>query len=212
MLIIEIVTILLSYLLGSISSAILVCRLTGLPDPRTVGSKNPGATNVLRLGGKLRAACVLLGDIIKGVVPVYVASLYFPPWVVSCCWLAVCVGHIWPVFFKFEGGKGVATAFGGLLALHWPIALTTFGVWLTVVGVTRYSSLAAVIAAVSCPILTWYFLDALVASTAFLICSILLYRHKANIFRLLQGQESKVGQKSKPKTEEPLSEEDVIQN
>lgn len=211
MLILEIVAILISYALGSLSSAILVCRLSGLPDPRTVGSKNPGTTNVLRLGGKFLAGCVFAGDAIKGVLPVYLASLFFPLWVVSCCWLAAFLGHVWPVFFRFQGGKGVATAFGGLLALYWPLALSTFGVWLAVAVMTRYSSLAALVSAVVCPILAWWMLDSLVASTAFLICSILMYRHKANIVRLLQGQESKIGQKSHKKSDEKIEERDVIE-
>ncbi|MFO1258017.1 MAG: glycerol-3-phosphate 1-O-acyltransferase PlsY [Gammaproteobacteria bacterium] len=211
MLILEIVVILVSYALGSVSSAILVCRLSGLPDPRTAGSKNPGATNVLRLGGKFLAGCVLAGDVIKGILPVYVASLFFPMWVVSCCWLAAFLGHVWPVFFRFQGGKGVATAFGGLLALHWPLALGTFGVWLAVAMITRYSSLAALLSAIVCPILTWWMLDSLVASTALMISSILLYRHKANIVRLLQGQESKIGQKSNKKLHQRIEEEDVIE-
>lgn len=189
----------------------MVCRLSGLPDPRTVGSKNPGTTNVLRIGGKIRAASVLVGDVLKGVLPVYVASLFCPLWVVSCCWLAAFLGHVWPVFFKFQGGKGVATAFGGLLALYWPLALSIFGVWLSVAALTRYSSLAALVSAVACPFLAWWMLDSLVASTAFLISTILLYRHKGNIVRLLQGQESKIGQKSPQKSGERIDEQDVIE-
>ena len=191
---IELFIIFISYLIGSLSSAIIICKMTGAPDPRTAGSLNPGATNVLRVGGKSRAITVLIGDTLKGFIAVIMAS-YFSEWVVACAFLAVFLGHLFPIFFNFKGGKGVATALGGLLGLAWPIGLIVLGIWLMIVILTRYSSLAAIIAAISAPLITWGWLDSFNASTVFLISTMLLYRHKENFKRLLHGTEPKIGLK-----------------
>ena len=140
------------YLMGSISSAILVCQLFGYPDPRTEGSNNPGATNVLRIGGKPAAALTLLGDVPKGVIPVVIAHyLGLGPFVAALVGTFAFLGHLFPVFFHFQGGKGVATAFGLLFALHWPSGLVAGVVWLLVFALTRISSLASLSAFVVAP-------------------------------------------------------------
>ena len=178
-----------AYLGGSISSAILVCRLFGLPDPRTQGSQNPGATNVMRLGGKPAAALTLAGDILKGVIPVLVARyLELGTLVAALAGFFAFLGHLLPVFFQFRGGKGVATAFGLLFALHWPTGLATGAVWLLVFGVSRISSLASILAFVFMPVWIWFWLP-----TAFpallLMTLVLLGRHHSNIRKMLSGQE-----------------------
>ncbi|MEM6405998.1 MAG: glycerol-3-phosphate 1-O-acyltransferase PlsY, partial [Pseudomonadota bacterium] len=143
-----------AYLLGSVSSAILVCRCFRLPDPRTQGSHNPGATNVLRIGGKLPAAVTLAGDMAKGLIPMLVCHLLdVTPLVFACVGLAVFLGHLYPVFFKFQGGKGVATAMGMDLGLHWLIGLSVIGLWLLVAKVMRVSSLAALISMTLAPLI-----------------------------------------------------------
>ncbi|MBU58123.1 MAG: acyl-phosphate glycerol 3-phosphate acyltransferase [Alcanivorax sp.] len=178
-----------AYLLGSISSAILVCRLFGYPDPRTEGSSNPGATNVLRIGGKPAAALTLLGDVLKGTIPVAVAyglglSAFGAALVGFCAFL----GHLFPVFFQFRGGKGVATAFGLLFPLHWPTGLVAGAVWLAVFALTRISSVASLSAFVAAPISLWFWLPAafwpMVALTA-----IMVFRHRTNLAKLLSGEE-----------------------
>lgn len=178
-----------AYLLGSISSAILVCRVFGYPDPRTEGSSNPGATNVLRIGGKPAAALTLLGDVLKGVVPVLVArALGMTPFAVALVGFCAFIGHLFPVFFQFRGGKGVATAFGLLFPLHWPTGLVAGAVWLAVFGITRISSVASLSAFVAAPIALWFWLPGafwpMVALTV-----IMFIRHRANIAKLLSGEE-----------------------
>lgn len=198
--------ILLSYLLGSIPFAVVVSRLMGLRDPRSFGSGNPGATNVLRTGNKKAAILTLVGDAAKGWVAVFVAAyaanrLALPVEVVAACAVAVFLGHVYSLFLRFKGGKGVATALGVLLALEPWLALVVVATWLLTAYVSRYSSLAAVLAAILAPL--YYLLGAqalwpLHNSYAFaivIISVVLLQRHQQNIARLLQGKESRIGEK-----------------
>lgn len=187
--------IVLGYLAGSISTAILVCRAMGLPDPRSEGSRNPGATNVLRFGGKKAAAITLAGDFLKGLLPVLLAH-----WIgldevgLALTALAAFLGHLYPVFFGFEGGKGVATAFGAMLGLSWPVALAALVTWLFMAFVVRISSLSALTAAVLTPVYAWLF-DLPLAAQAVIMAMVLLliWRHQANIRNLLAGAEDKIG-------------------
>lgn len=193
------VMILFAYLLGSFSSAITFCKLAGLPDPREHGSNNPGATNVLRLGGKTAALGVLMCDILKGMLPVALA-LHFalPPSTVGFVALAACLGHIFPIFFKFKGGKGVATAFGTLLPFGYAISGLTIATWLLVFLLSGYSSLSAVIVSLVLPAFVWWFQPEFTFPIA-LICCFILYRHHENIQRLWRGQEEKIWDKFKAK-------------
>ena len=184
-----------AYLIGSVSSAVLVCQLFKLPDPRFSGSNNPGATNVLRLGGKLPAALVLSFDILKGTIPVWGA--YFlgvePNWLGAIA-VAACLGHIYPVFFHFNGGKAVATAFGALLPIGLSLGGLLIATWAIVVWLTRYSSLGAIITVALAPIYTWLIKPLYTLPVSFLTV-LIIFRHRANIKRLLQGKEPKIGKK-----------------
>lgn len=180
------------YLFGSISSAVIVCRTMGLPDPRTQGSGNPGATNVMRVGGKKAAAITLLGDLLKGLIPVLVLRLIWPEAI--NVWLAAglgaFIGHLYPVFFFFQGGKGVATAIGVLLAWHPILALIVIAIWLVVFAFTKVSSLSALIAAFCAPWIGFILIDNRKVSMMILtMVAMLIYRHKDNIMRLKSGQE-----------------------
>lgn len=188
----------LAYLLGSVSTAIIVCRLLGLPDPRSEGSHNPGTTNVLRLGGKGPAALTLLGDMLKGVVPVLLA-LHFAlePALVSAVGLAAFLGHLYPVFFRFEGGKGVATALGVLLALHWPLGLAVTGLWVVAFAATRISSVGAIAGFVAAPFIAWQLVPAYMLGVVGMSL-LLLARHKPNIIALFKGEERRFGSKKTP--------------
>ena len=189
--------VLLAYLFGSVASAIVVCKALGLPDPRTQGSRNPGATNVLRVGGKGAAAATLLGDVLKGVIPVLVArAVVEGPLVPALAAAAAFLGHLYPVFFGFRGGKGVATAFGALLGLVWMVALAVAATWLVVAKVSRISSLSALAAAVLAPLYTWWLAPepAYLAVTA-AISLLLIWRHRSNIRNLIHGTEGRIGQK-----------------
>lgn len=188
-----------AYLFGSISSAIIVCKLLRLPDPRTTGSRNPGATNVLRLAGKEAALITLLGDLLKGFIPVILAKWYGCDALgLSLILFSAFIGHIYPIFFRFQGGKGVATALGCMLALCWPVAIAWVATWLLVALTTRYSSLAALSASFLTPLYFLYFTQNwLYVATFALITLILIVRHKENISRLAAGTESKIGKKSK---------------
>ncbi|MGL5629623.1 MAG: glycerol-3-phosphate 1-O-acyltransferase PlsY [Plesiomonas shigelloides] len=184
-----------AYLLGSISSAILICRLAGLPDPRETGSGNPGATNVLRLGGRFAALAVLIADVAKGGLPVWLAyKLELAPPVLGIIAIAACLGHIYPIFFHFQGGKGVATAFGAIAPISWDITGLLSGTWLITLLLTGYSSLAAVITALLAPLYVWWFRPEFTFPVAMLSCLILL-RHHENLERLWRGQEPKIWQK-----------------
>jgi len=180
-----------AYLFGSISTAIIVCKLMGLPDPRSQGSGNPGATNVLRVGGKKPAAITLAGDSLKGLLPVLLAQwLEASPMTLALVGLGAFLGHLYPVFFGFRGGKGVATLFGVLFGLHWGVGLATVGTWLFVAKVLKKSSLSALVASLLVPLYIWL----IIPSQEFMIIStlmtVLLYwRHRSNIRRLIQGTE-----------------------
>lgn len=192
-----IIAILISYLFGSISSAIVVCRVMRLPDPRSQGSRNPGATNVLRIGGKTPAAITLLGDTLKGFIPVLAAKLYgIESLGLGLVMLAAFIGHLYPIFFRFEGGKGVATLIGCLIALSLPVALCWIATFAVVVAVFRYVSLASLTASVLAPLYVWYFTgdEWLALSTAFM-ATLLVYRHRSNIKKLISGKEDKIGKK-----------------
>ena len=183
-----------AYLLGSVSSAILVCRCFRLPDPRTQGSHNPGATNVLRIGGKLPAAVTLAGDMAKGLIPMLVCHLLdVTPLVFACVGLAVFLGHLYPVFFKFQGGKGVATAMGMDLGLHWLIGLSVIGLWLLVAKVMRVSSLAALISMTLAPlIVAWVWPAPEIIGLHLVVTLWLLVRHRSNIQKLICGEEDRI--------------------
>jgi glycerol-3-phosphate acyltransferase PlsY len=187
----------LAYLIGSISSAVLIARVLGMPDPRTVGSGNPGATNILRQGRKAAAAGTLLGDIVKGCVPVVIARLLTEdPTILALVAAAAFLGHLYPLFFQFKGGKGVATAFGVYLALSPWMSLALVFTWLATAVMFRYASLAAILTAAISPLYAWYFLPgtAFLALTIF-IALMLVWRHRGNIKRLLGGREDRIKMK-----------------
>ena len=192
--------ILAAYLLGSVSSAIIVCKLMGLPDPRTQGSGNPGATNVLRVGGKKPAAITLFGDMLKGLLPVVIAhALQVSDLVLALVGFAAFIGHLFPVFFGFKGGKGVATMLGVMFGFHWGVGLATALTWLLVARLFKISSLSALIATALAPFYVLFILGAnwpLIISTA-LMTLILFWRHKSNIQKLFSGSEDRI---SKDKT------------
>ena len=183
-----------AYLIGSISSAIIICRLMGLPDPREQGSGNPGATNVMRFGGKKAAAITLLGDMLKGLIPVYIANaLAVPVEVLALTGLAAFMGHLYPAFFGFKGGKGVATSVGVLLGFSWVLGLAFMGTWLLIYKLGKISSLSALIASILSPVYAWFIVgDAKVVAASVVMTVFLLWRHKSNIQRLLAGEEGRL--------------------
>ena len=193
-----------AYLLGSLSFAVIVSRLMGLKDPRTFGSKNPGATNVLRSGSKAAAVVTLLLDALKGWLPVVLVRWFGKPYgledgTVALVGLAAFLGHLWPVFFRFQGGKGVATAAGALMALQPGLGLATLLTWLIIAAFFRYSSLASIVSALFAPfyeLLIWGFESSFFAIAAMSL--LLIWRHEGNIRNLFAGTESKIGQKSAP--------------
>ena len=189
-----------AYLLGSISSAVLVCRLMGLPDPRSMGSRNPGATNVLRIGGKRPAFLTLVGDMLKGFLPVLVAHLMgVAPWVLAAVGLAAFLGHLYPLFFGFKGGKGVATALGVLFGLGWQIGGGVAAIWLIMARLTRISSLSALFAMALAPLLVWWFRpdpELIVVQVA--ISLLLFWRHRRNIHDLISGREGRIDEEQGP--------------
>lgn len=190
------------YLLGSISFAVVVSKVMGLADPRTFGSKNPGATNVLRTGNKAAALATLLGDALKGTAAVLLAyhfqdSLGYSQGDIAMIGVAAFIGHLFPIFFGFEGGKGVATALGVLFALNWVLGLATAVTWVVIAYFFRYSSLASLVASAFA-----VFYNVLLfgidgqAAAILVMAALLFYRHKQNIANLMAGKESKIGQKS----------------
>ena len=188
-----------AYLVGSLSFAVIISRFMGLADPRSYGSGNPGATNVLRSGNKLAALLTLAFDALKGYVPVVLALVFQErlagsDTVVAWVGLAAFIGHLWPVFFRFQGGKGVATAAGVLLALNPLLGVATLVTWLLIAYFFRYSSLAALVSAVFAPfyqVLIWGPAPILLALVP--MCALLVWRHRANIRKLLQGKEGRIG-------------------
>ncbi len=184
--------IIMAYLIGSISSAVLICQMLGLPDPRTTGSHNPGATNVLRISNKATAATVLVLDIFKGIIPVW--GSYFlglDPIALGFIAIASCLGHMYPVFFQFKGGKAVATAFGVLLPIGLDLGILLILTWGIVAKSTRYSSLAAIVTVSLAPLYTWLLKPDYVYSVL-MISALIILRHKENIIRLIKGTESKI--------------------
>ena len=186
-----------SYIIGSISSAVLVSRSMGLADPRTVGSGNPGATNVLRSGNKKAAALTLIGDLAKGLLPLLVArQLQVGTELLCAMALAAIIGHMYPLFLRFQGGKGVATTLGALLGLNPILALVWISLWLAVAKITTYSSLAALIATFSIPWIAGFALqDPSITLVSSLIALLVCWRHRGNIRQLIQGKEAKIGKK-----------------
>jgi glycerol-3-phosphate acyltransferase PlsY len=195
-----------AYLIGSLSFAVIVSRVMGLKDPRSYGSKNPGATNVLRSGSKAAAVATLVLDAVKGWLPVMLVRWFGQPYglgdgTVALVGLAAFAGHLWPVFFRFEGGKGVATALGVLLGINWILGLATVATWLIIAFFFRYSSLASLIAAAFAPVyyllangVAWY-TDPAISMAIFVMAMLLAWRHRENIARLIQGKESRLGAK-----------------
>jgi len=194
---IPVILIVIAYLMGSIASAILVCKLFGLDDPRSGGSGNPGATNVMRLHGKKAAILTLAGDVLKGVIPVLLAKvLGSSELIIALCGLAAFFGHLFPVFFNFKGGKGVATLIGVLFATHWLLGLAYIATWGLAALLFRYSSLAALLAAVLTPLYSWLLLQNInVLICHSVIIAVLIWRHQSNIRKLIAGTEDKIGQK-----------------
>lgn len=200
---------LLAYLLGSLSFAVIVSSVMGLNDPRSYGSKNPGATNVLRSGNKVAAVVTLLLDGLKGWLPVVLVKWFGADYglgdgTVAAVGLAAFIGHLYPVFFQFKGGKGVATAAGVLLGINWVLGLATLATWLIVAFFSRYSSLASIAAAVFAPFYyllgdraAWY-VDKGILVAMFAISALLVYRHRENINKLIKGTESKLGASKQP--------------
>jgi glycerol-3-phosphate acyltransferase PlsY len=185
------------YLVGSISSAILVARLMGLDDPRSTGSGNPGATNILRMGGKTAAAITLAGDMLKGVLPVAAArALSDDALVIALTGLAAFLGHLYPVFFGFKGGKGVATALGVYLGLNPLVAGAMIATWLLMAAIFRISSLAALTATALSPLYVWL-LDPnpVYIVLCFVLAALMFWRHRSNIRKLINGTEDKIGEK-----------------
>jgi len=195
MLLLIVAMIIAAYLIGSISSAILVCKLLGLPDPRTTGSRNPGATNVLRISNKLTAATVLFLDILKGTIPVWGAYfLKIDALYLGVIGVAACLGHMYPIFFNFQGGKAVATALGTLLPIGFSLGGLLILTWILVVKFSRYSSLAAIVTVSLAPLYV-YFLKPLYVYPTLMLSALIIFRHRGNIKRLLKGTESKITDK-----------------
>jgi len=185
-----------SYLLGSVSSAIIICRILGLPDPRTEGSKNPGATNVLRIGGKKVAAFVLIFDGLKGAMPVLLAHYFgLSLFELTIILLSAFLGHVFPIYYGFKGGKGVATYLGGLIGLNFFVGLTFSIIWLIVAKVIKVSSIAALTATLLSPIY-FYFItthDVKATLVIFLINLFIYFTHRENIRRIMNGKEGVIG-------------------
>jgi len=197
--IIDILLVLGGYLCGSVSTAIITCKLMGLPDPRTEGSQNPGATNVLRIGGKKAAFATLAGDMLKGLVPVLIAqALQAGPVILAATALAAFLGHLYPVFFGFQGGKGVATALGVLFGLSWQVGLAVAGIWLVMALLFHISSLAALTAMLLAPVcFGWLLPEPAFIGVMVIITALLFWRHRSNIRDLLDGKEGKISLGSK---------------
>jgi glycerol-3-phosphate acyltransferase PlsY len=196
----DILLVAFAYLLGSVSSAIIVCRMMGLPDPRTQGSNNPGATNVLRIGGKKAAAITLLGDSLKGLIPMLAAHLLnATPSILALTGMAAFLGHLYPVFFGFKGGKGVATALGVQFGLHWIIGGAVALIWLFVAKVMNISSRAALAAMALAPLVVWLVWPAPELLAMQIVLSLILFwRHRSNIQNLLSGAEGKIKNETGP--------------
>ncbi len=189
--------VLAAYAIGSISTAILTCKIMGLPDPRTVGSKNPGATNVLRHGGKKAAFFTLSGDVLKGLVPVLIArQLGLDSFWVMLTGLAAFLGHVYPAYFRFRGGKGVATAIGAYVGIHWLAGLLAIAIWLVIAKVVKISSLAALIANFTAPLIFYLVTHNLSITLGItVIVLVIFWRHRSNIKNMIEGTEHRIGPK-----------------
>ncbi len=187
-----------AYLLGSVSTAIVACRLLGLPDPRHVGSGNPGATNVLRTGGRRAATITLCGDVLKGLIPVALARILAQnEALIGAVALAAFCGHLYPIFYRLRGGKGVATALGTLLGIHSLVALLTLSAWVAVAYFSRFASLASLAASVLAPVLMLFITDSMRLAAATTAMSVLIFwRHRNNIRQLLTGSENTIDSKT----------------
>jgi glycerol-3-phosphate acyltransferase PlsY len=188
--------IVLAYLIGSLNFAIICCKIAGLPDPRQEGSGNPGATNVLRIGGKKLAAIVMLGDAFKGLLPVLIArALNIEGLELSVVAMAAVLGHMYPVFFRFQGGKGVATILGAIFGLSWLVGILVVITWALIAKIFRYSSLASLCSIILLPIYLLLFSDVSYIAPMMIIMIIIVYRHRKNIQRLINRTEPKIGNK-----------------
>jgi len=189
----------MAYLIGSFSTAIITCKIMGIKDPRQTGSNNPGATNVLRHGGKKAAIITLIGDMIKGLIPVLI-TLQFQTdsLIIGLVGLFALLGHIFPVYYGFKGGKGVATYYGVILGIHWQVGLIALIIWLFVAAALKISSLSALISIFLTPLILWYFSQSIELSSAVALMSLIVFwRHKRNIKSILQGSEVKIGKSAK---------------
>ena len=190
-------SIILAYLAGSISSSIIIARILQLPDPRNLGSGNPGATNMLRTGNKKAAALTLTGGSLKGLIPLLIArGLGFDLLVLCLMGMAATIGHMYPVYYQFRGGKGVATTIGVLLGIHWLLAIIWVAIWISTAKLTSYSSLAALVATTLIPVIAYFMQQpAMVLYLTGGIAILVIWRHQTNIKNLLAGKESKIGKK-----------------
>lgn len=188
-----------AYLIGSISTAIITCRIMGHEDPRKTGSQNPGATNVLRHGGKKAAIITLFGDMLKGLIPVLIAvQLELAPTGIALVALFALLGHVFPIYYGFKGGKGVATYYGALLGINWLVGLIALAIWLLVAGLLKISSLSALVSLFSAPFILWYFTQSnVLTATLALMTLIVFWRHLSNIRALIQGTEGKIRNSTK---------------
>jgi len=187
------------YLVGSVSTAIITCKLMGLEDPRSVGSNNPGATNVLRHGGKKAAIITLIGDMLKGLVPVIAVTMVEPAaGAIALTGLGAFLGHVFPVYYGFKGGKGVATYYGVLLGFSWMAGIAALLIWLLTASVSKISSLSALVSALSAPFVLWYSSHSLELTVILgLMTALLFWRHRSNVSNIIAGKEHKIGVKKK---------------
>lgn len=187
-----VLAIVIAYLFGSICSAVLICKLFGLPDPRQTGSNNPGATNVYRLGGKVPALLTLFFDVLKGMIPVWASYfLGIPPLFLGMIAVAACLGHIFPLYFHFRGGKAVATALGAMFPVAWEMALLLIFTWLVVFKISKLSSLAAIITVSLAPFYA-YWIKPQYTVPVIMISALIIWRHQSNISRLRHGNEQRI--------------------
>lgn len=187
----------LAYLVGSFSTAIITCKILGIEDPRQTGSNNPGATNVLRHGGKKAAIITLLGDMLKGLIPVLIAVQFQADMLtIAMTGLFALLGHVFPLYYGFKGGKGVATFYGVIFGINWQLGLIAIAVWLVIAALLKISSLSALISIFITPFALWYFSHSIALTSAVALMSIIVFwRHKKNIIALIQGTETKIGEK-----------------
>jgi len=188
-----------AYLIGSISTAIITCKIMAIEDPRKTGSNNPGATNVLRHGGKKAAIITLIGDMLKGLIPIlFTIQLQADTRIVALVALCALLGHIFPIYYGFKGGKGVATYYGVILGISWQVGLIALAIWLVMAALLKISSLSALVSIFSTPFILWYFSQSVELTAAIALMSLLVFwRHKQNIMSLLQGSETKIGKTGK---------------